>query len=113
MRTARALLKPDTPSVFVMVDIRASTGLRSNLGHEMGAFLYCVSLMHCMPQGLACDSCGRPGAGLGMMWGRAKAREMLSEAGFDKVEVVELESDSFNDVYLCRPGAGVTTRARG
>ena len=113
MRTARALLKPDTPSVFVMVDIRAGTGLRSNLGHEMGAFLYCVSLMHCMPQGLACDSCGRPGAGLGMMWGRAKAREMLSEAGFSKVEVVELESDSFNDVYLCRPGAGVTTRARG
>ena len=53
MRTARALLKPDTPSVFVMVDIRAGTGLRSNLGHEMGAFLYCVSLMHCMPQGLA------------------------------------------------------------
>lgn len=38
--------------------------------HSMGAFLYTVSLMHCMPVGLV-DG----GAGLGMMWGREKGCE--------------------------------------
>jgi SAM-dependent methyltransferase len=109
MRSARSLLKLESGAVFAMVDIRAGTGLRQNLGHDMGAFLYCVSLMHCMPQGLACDSCGRPGEGLGMMWGRGKAQAMLSEAGFRDVSIVELEFDSFNDVYLCRPGAAAAT----
>ncbi len=99
MGTARALLTPD--GIFAMVDIRAQSGLRGNLGHDMGAFLYCVSLMHCMPQGLGCDCHGRPGAGLGMMWGRSKAQHMLKEVGFD-VQVVELEFDQFNDVFLCR-----------
>ena len=58
MRTAKTLLAPER-GVFAMVDIRAATGLRGNLGHDMGAFMYCVSLMHCMPQGLNCDCHGR------------------------------------------------------
>ena len=100
MRSARSLLKPE--GLFAMVDIRAATGLRGNLDHSMGAFLYTVSLMHCMPQGLNCDSRGQPGAGLGMMWGRDAATQMLSDAGFGSIEVVSLEFDSFNDVYLAR-----------
>ena len=35
---------------------------------------------------------------------QGKAQEMLSEAGFGKVDILELEFDSFNDVYLCRVG---------
>ena len=85
-----------------MVDIRAESGLRGNSQHEMGAFLYCVSLMHCMPQGLNADAEGQPGAGLGMMWGRGRAQMMLQEAGFTTIEILEPEFDSFNDVYLCR-----------
>ena len=54
----RRALKPD--GVFVMVDIRAGSGLRANVGHPMAPFLYTVSLLHCMPQGLQDD-----GAGLG------------------------------------------------
>ena len=100
MRSARALLKP--AGVFAMVDIHASTGLRGNLSHPMAPFLYTVSLMHCMPQGLNCDSCGRRGAGLGMMWGCDAAKQMLRAAGFGAVEVMKLEFDSFNDVYLAR-----------
>ena len=100
MRSARALLKP--AGVFAMVDIRAATGLRGNVSHPMAPFLYTVSLMHCMPQGLNHDSCGRRGAGLGMMWGCDAATQMLRAAGFGSVELVKLEFDSFNDVYLAR-----------
>jgi 2-polyprenyl-3-methyl-5-hydroxy-6-metoxy-1,4-benzoquinol methylase len=101
LSTAHSLLTET--GLFVMVDIRAATGLRENLDHSMGAFLYTVSLMHCMPQGLNCNCRGTQGPGLGMMWGRAKATEMLMAAGFASVEVLELPFDSFNDVYLARP----------
>ncbi len=83
--------------VFSMVDIAASSDLSKNLDHPMGMFLYTVSLMHCMPVGLA-DG----GAGLGMMWGREKAVQMLEGAGFLKVEVKEIPEDSFNLHFFCR-----------
>jgi len=83
--------------MFSMVDIKAGTALADNLPHPMGAFLYTVSLMHCMPVGLV-DA----GAGLGTMWGREKALEMLAAAGFDSVEVCDIPSDAFNSHYLCR-----------
>mmetsp|Transcript_159552 Transcript_159552/g.488242 ORF Transcript_159552/g.488242 Transcript_159552/m.488242 type:complete len:352 (-) Transcript_159552:111-1166(-) len=96
LRECHRVLKPET-GVFAMVDIRARSGLSANLGHQMAPFLYCVSLMHCMPQGM-----NDGGPGLGMMWGREKAVSMLQSAGFE-VEVVEMEFDTFNDCYLCRP----------
>ena len=108
LRGARALLKPGSGSggggggggsggVFAMVDIRAGTGLRANVGHGFAPFLYCVSLLHCMPQGL-----NDGGAGLGMMWGRGRALAMLRDAGFGAVEVLEPNFDAFNDCFLCR-----------
>ena len=63
----------------------------------MGPFLYTVSLMHCMPVGLNDD-----GAGLGMMWGREKAEALLVEAGFENIDIIEMEHDGFNLHYLCR-----------
>mmetsp|Transcript_31016 Transcript_31016/g.89636 ORF Transcript_31016/g.89636 Transcript_31016/m.89636 type:complete len:362 (-) Transcript_31016:101-1186(-) len=101
MRTARALLRPGS-GVFVMVDIKAETGLKGNVGHSMAPFLYAVSLMHCMPQGLNCDASGQRGHGLGMMWGRGQATAMLKQAGFASVEVLELSFDAFNDVFVAR-----------
>eukprot|EP00913_Durusdinium_trenchii_P016058 g15092.t1 len=98
LREVRKVLKAD--GIFVMVDIRAETGVAKNLAHPMAPFLYTVSLMHCMPQGM-----NDGGPGLGMMWGRQKALSMLSAAGFD-VQVVEMDFDTFNDCYLCRPTAG-------
>ena len=83
--------------LFSMVDIKAGSDHRENLDHPMGAFLYTVSLMHCMPIGLYDN-----GAGLGMMWGREKALEMLAHAGFEQVDVLEMAHDGFNLHYLCR-----------
>jgi len=81
---------------FSMVDIAARSNLADNLDHPMGPFLYTVSLMHCLPVGLV-DG----GTGLGMMWGREKAVEMLNDAGFEKVQVLEIPEDPFNLHYLC------------
>ena len=63
----------------------------------MGPFLYTVSLMHCMPLGLM-DG----GTGLGMMWGRQKAIEMLEVAGFKHREVIEIPDDPFNLHFMCK-----------
>ena len=82
---------------FSMVDIAASSDLGKNTDHPMGMFLYTVSLMHCMPVGLA-DG----GTGLGMMWGREKAVSMLKEAGFADVSVEEIPEDPFNLHFFCR-----------
>jgi len=85
-----AILKDD--GLFSMIDIAASSHLSDNTDHPMGPFLYTVSLMHCMPVGLADGG----GAGLGMMWGRQKAVAMLNEAGFKNVQVLEIPEDPFN-----------------
>ena len=82
---------------FSMVDIAASSDLSKNMDHPMGMFLYTVSLMHCMPVGLA-----NGGTGLGMMWGREKAVEMLQGAGFGQVEVKEIPEDPFNLHFYCK-----------
>ncbi len=93
-----SMLRPG--GLFSMVDIAASSRLSDNKGHPMGAFLYTVSLMHCMPVALV-----NGGLGLGMMWGRQKALEMLHDAGFEKVDVLEITDDPFNfHFYSRRPG---------
>jgi hypothetical protein len=81
--------------MFSMVDIAARSNLADNLDHPMGPFLYTVSLMHCLPVGLV-DG----GSGLGMMWGREKAVEMLKEAGFENVQVHQIPEDLFNLHYF-------------
>jgi SAM-dependent methyltransferase len=83
--------------VFSMVDIAARTNMRDNVFHPMGPFLYTVSLMHCMPVGLV-DG----GAGLGMMWGREMAVDLLRNGGFHHVEVLEMPHDPFNLHFFCR-----------
>jgi 2-polyprenyl-3-methyl-5-hydroxy-6-metoxy-1,4-benzoquinol methylase len=94
-----AILRPG--GMFSMVDIAASSRMVDNLDHPMAAFLYTVSLMHCMPVGLA-DG----GAGLGMMWGRETAVAMLAAAGFEKIAVDPIPEDPFNLHFCCRkPGA--------
>ena len=86
--------------LFSMVDIAASSDLAQNMDHPMGMFLYTVSLMHCMPVGLA-DG----GTGLGMMWGREKAVKMLQGAGFDDIQVQAIPEDPFNLHFFCKKKA--------
>ncbi|MFH1138109.1 MAG: class I SAM-dependent methyltransferase [Pseudomonadota bacterium] len=95
LESVRSILRPG--GAFSMIDIAAETNQADNIAHPMGPFLYTVSLMHCLPVGLA-----NQGAGLGMMWGRQKAVRMLEEAGFGGVEVREIEGDSFNLHFFCR-----------
>jgi hypothetical protein len=33
-------------------------------------------------------------------WGEQKARELLAEAGFDRVDVRQVEGDTFNNYYV-------------
>jgi SAM-dependent methyltransferase len=89
------ILAPE--GLFSMVDIAAQSNLADNLDHSMGPFLYTVSLMHCMPVGLVDE-----GAGLGMMWGRQKAVEMLKVAGFQNIRVLDIPGDPFNFHFFCR-----------
>ena len=95
LKGIKHLLAPG--GLFSMVDIAAGSRMSDNLDHPMGPFLYTVSLMHCMPVGLV-DG----GSGLGMMWGREKAVEMLKAAGFNSVDILDIEDDPFNLHFLCK-----------
>ncbi|HMR65750.1 MAG TPA: transcriptional regulator, partial [Anaerolineae bacterium] len=59
---------------------------------------YTISTMHCMTVSLAGG-----GEGLGTMWGKEKALEMLAEAGFTDVQVEQPAHDPMNYFYICRP----------
>ncbi|MCK6625586.1 MAG: class I SAM-dependent methyltransferase [Anaerolineae bacterium] len=97
LRNIHRALKTD--GVYLMQDIAGSSHLHNNLDHPIGPFLYTVSTMHCMTVSLAYN-----GEGLGAMWGREKALEMLAEAGFTQVEVKELAHDIQNHYYINRKG---------
>jgi len=88
-------LKPD--GVFLMQDIAGSSKLENNIQHPLAPFLYTISCLHCMTVSLALD-----GKGLGAMWGREKATEMLHDAGFSKVEVKQLPHDPINYFYIAK-----------
>ena len=92
-----AALKED--GVYLMQDIAGSSHLHNNLDHPIAPLLYTVSTMHCMTVSLA-----QGGEGLGTMWGEEKAREMLEEAGFKKVEVKQLPHDIFNNYFIITKG---------
>lgn len=83
--------------IYLMQDIHASTDVSGNLDHPVGPFLYTISCMHCMTVSLAYD-----GMGLGTMWGQEKALQMLSDAGFARVEIKQLAHDFQNDYYIIR-----------
>jgi 2-polyprenyl-3-methyl-5-hydroxy-6-metoxy-1,4-benzoquinol methylase len=90
-------LRPD--GVYLMQDIAGSSHVHNNMDHLLGPLMYTISTMHCMTVSLA-----QGGAGLGAMWGREKAEEMLREAGFTNVEVELLPHDFINTYYIAHKG---------
>jgi ubiquinone/menaquinone biosynthesis C-methylase UbiE len=80
---------------FLMQDILASTPLKDNIRHPLGPFLYTISCIHCVSVSLS-----QNGAGLGAMWGKEKATEMLNDAGFANIEVKKLPHDFQNYYYI-------------
>ena len=83
--------------VFLMQDIGSSSQLENNKTHPLGPFLYTVSCLHCMTVSLALK-----GHGLGAMWGKEKAIQMLNEAGFSSVDVKQLPHDPINYYYIAK-----------
>ncbi len=96
----RALLKGihrslKSDGIYLMQDIHGSSHLQNNMNHPIGTLLYTISCLHCMTVSLA-----QGGEGLGAMWGRELAEELLREAGFTSVKVHRLEHDFQNDYYV-------------
>ncbi|MHC4340369.1 MAG: class I SAM-dependent methyltransferase [Planctomycetota bacterium] len=88
-------LKAD--GTFLMQDIKGHTPHHMNLKNPLAPLMYTISCMHCMTVSLAGG-----GAGLGAMWGREKAEEMLVEAGFTRTEIREMPHDIINYWYIVR-----------
>ena len=98
LAAVRRALRPD--GRFMMQDIAGSGDLAQDMAHPMAPFLYTISCMHCMTVSLA-----EGGRGLGAMWGRKLALQMLDEAGFAEVDVRELPHDIQNHYYVARLSA--------
>lgn len=99
LRALKGVLSMLSPEgIFSMIDIKAESRIQDNMDHPMAPFLYTVSLMHCMPVGLTDN-----GRGLGMMWGKKRALDLLAQAGFTRVLAQEIPNDPFNIHFLCRP----------
>jgi SAM-dependent methyltransferase len=96
LRGIHRSLAPD--GVYLAQDIKGSSHVHLNRAHPLGTLLYTVSCMHCMTVSLA-----QNGAGLGAMWGREQAEELMAEAGFGSIAVHELPHDIQNYYYVCRP----------
>jgi hypothetical protein len=82
-----------------MVDMNASSNLEDNIGNPVATYFYAVSLLHCMQVSLA-DG----GEGLGTAWGRQLATQLLHEAGFAFVQLIDTPpEDPVNVIYEARP----------
>jgi SAM-dependent methyltransferase len=81
--------------VFLMQDIAGRTKLADNMTNPLAPFNYTISCMHCMSVSLSAG-----GPGLGAMWGREKALEMLESAGFTGVRVEMRPHDPINFYYV-------------
>lgn len=83
--------------LFLMVDTAGTSRVENDMDDPLAIFKYTVSVMHCMTVSLALG-----GEGLGTMWGKEKALELLKEAGFGKVAVQQIEGDVLNSYYIAR-----------
>lgn len=95
LRNIYGALEPG--GTFLMQDIAASSDVDKNMGHPIAPFLYTISCMHCMSVSLA-----NGGPGLGAMWGKEKALEMLKDAGFNNVRIEQLSHDIQNYYYIAK-----------
>jgi len=88
-------LKDD--GVYLMQDIAGSSHVHNNMDHPLAPLLYTTSCMHCMTVSLS-----QNGKGLGAMWGKELATDMVKNAGFSQVEIKEQPHDPINYYYIIR-----------
>lgn len=79
--TNRALTPAGT---FLMIEFKFSSHVQENIANPFAPLHYGFSVMHCMPVSLAVG-----GMGLGTVWGEQTARQMLSEAGFGNITLMD------------------------
>jgi SAM-dependent methyltransferase len=83
---------------FLMIDMNASSAVADNIGNPIATYFYWVSLFHCMQVSLA-----EGGEGLGTAWGVQLARQLLADAGFGHVDVLDAPNgDPVNAIFVCR-----------
>ncbi len=82
--------------IFMMIEFKFSSKLEKNLENPFAPMYYGMSLMHCVTVSLACG-----GPGLGAVWGEESARQMLSDAGFNDVKVIDSPRPQ-NCIFVCR-----------
>jgi 2-polyprenyl-3-methyl-5-hydroxy-6-metoxy-1,4-benzoquinol methylase len=90
----RALLKPE--GVLFVMEPRAADRLEDNR-NSLGTLYYGFSLFHCMTQSLA-----QGGPGLGTCLGPQRTLALLREAGFSRLEQLNIKSAT-NLFYAARP----------
>ena len=93
-RRVREMLKPD--GLFMIVEPMAGDSLADNM-NPVGRMYYAASTMICTPGSLAQEV----GLGLGAQAGPKRLREVLEEAGFNRVRVAT--STPFNLILEARP----------
>jgi 2-polyprenyl-3-methyl-5-hydroxy-6-metoxy-1,4-benzoquinol methylase len=90
----RRLMKPD--GVLFVAEPKAADRLEDNF-HPIGTMFYGFSLFHCMTQSLASG-----GPGLGTCMGPARLTQLLKDAGFSRVEQLDIRSQ-VNAFFAARP----------
>jgi SAM-dependent methyltransferase len=94
LRSVAEALAPD--GIYLAVEPRASSKLEENACNPFAPWMYGVSVLHCMTVSLAVG-----GAGLGTAWGEQTARRFFAEAGFSRVEALEVPGPQ-NTIFVCR-----------
>jgi SAM-dependent methyltransferase len=94
LRWAASALAAD--GVYLAIEPRASSRLEVNVANPFAAYMYGMSVLHCMTVSLA-----EGGAGLGTAWGEQTARRFLADAGFTSVDVVDAPGPQ-NSIFICR-----------
>ena len=89
-------LKPD--GTYFCQDIAGSSYVEKNLEHPIAPF----PVHHLLHPLYECFIRARRSAGLGAMWGKELACQMMRDAGFSQVEVKNLEHDFINNYYIIR-----------
>ncbi len=95
LEAIRRSLTPD--GTFLMYDSGAPSGVERQVALPWAPLMYGMSVYGCLGFSLAAR-----GDGLGNMWGRQTAEDMLREASFSDITIHDAPGDPINAIYVCR-----------
>ncbi|VDK83495.1 unnamed protein product [Litomosoides sigmodontis] len=91
------VLKPD--GLFSMIETGGTGNAYKDKEMNISTYMYGMSVSHSLPVGMNSEGAVRVGA----MWGQEKAKQLLTNAGFEKVEIRPnpFSRFLFNIIYVC------------